>query len=164
MYELVQLDHSKSKAKPKDFHLVEYAELANLPTIPAKPAIPEEPPAGIIHSSACVGECNKLVVCLSTCVCVVPPPRAAVDMSNEEMLSLLAHLSDKWKDLAERMGCSGDRLDEIFTNNETDLQCLCNLVDIYSCVWSKKKMAAVLQEMGETELARKFDPATKCGN
>ena len=84
-------------------------------------------------------------------------------MTSEDMFEALLPIAGVWKDFAERMGCDEDRVDEIFTNNETDMECLRNTVDIYYSMWDKDKMASVLREMGEAKVARGFEDG-KQGN
>lgn len=71
------------------------------------------------------------------------------------MLTLLLPVASRWKELGGKFGCGEDHLDEVFTNNETDRDCLHNLCDVYNLRLTTTSLAATLKEMGETELAEK---------
>ena len=71
------------------------------------------------------------------------------------MLQLFLPVVHRWREVGERLRCAEDHLDEIFTNNERDIDCLYNLVDVFKNRKSRRSVALALQEMGETDLAVK---------
>ena len=86
--------------------------------------------------------------------CTAPPPPIQRPMTCEELFTLLLPLASKWKGVGEVLGCGEDHLDEIFTNNNTDQDCLRNLTEIYQGRHSRQDMVTALEEMGEIELAQ----------
>ena len=67
------------------------------------------------------------------------------------MLQLFLPVAYRWREVGEKL----DHLDEIFTNNERDIDCLHNLVDVFGNKKSRRSIALALQEIGETDLAVK---------
>ena len=49
----------------------------------------------------------------------------------EHLLHELLSLASKWQSLGEALSLDEDRLDEIFTNNETDEDCLKDMLEVY---------------------------------
>ena len=49
----------------------------------------------------------------------------------EQLLPELLPLASKWQSLGETLSLDEDRLDEIFTNNETDEACLQEMFELY---------------------------------
>ena len=86
---------------------------------------------------------------------VVEAQAPVVMMSGEEMFELLFPIADKWKVLGGKLGCNEDHIDEVYTNNETDRECLHHLCDIYRKGKSRDSIVRALQEIGETDLAEK---------
>lgn len=86
-------------------------------------------------------------------IIVVQAPVVMID--GEDMFELLFPIADKWRVFGEKLGCNEDLIDEIFTNNETDRECLHHLCDIYRKGRSRDSVIHALQEIGETDLAEK---------
>lgn len=87
-------------------------------------------------------------------ICVIPArPTKAGKLTPEEMYSLLLPIDSRWKEFGQKMGCAEDLLDEIYTNNETNRDCLRNLTDVYQSGKSRESIAMILEEIGETELS-----------
>ena len=59
-----------------------------------------------------------------------PPPCDCLLSADLLFLRLLPYAS-KWQSLGEALSLDDDRLDEIFTNNETDEACLREMVELY---------------------------------
>lgn len=76
-------------------------------------------------------------------------------LSGEEMLALLMPIASRWKEVAEKLGLGEDHVDEVFTNNESDQDCLCNITDVYHQRVTVSSLVATLKEMGETDLAER---------
>ena len=49
----------------------------------------------------------------------------------ERLFPALLYLASKWQSLGEALSLDKDRLDEIFTNNETDEACLREMLEVY---------------------------------
>ena len=76
-------------------------------------------------------------------------------MTAEELYSILAPIAGKWEELGAKLGLDEDYIDEVFTNNETDLLCFQNMLED-SCrhhTWTS--VGKALLDIGETELAEK---------
>ena len=82
------------------------------------------------------------------------PPSTPV---NKENLLDVLHpaVTPKWRQLGEVVGVDEDLIDEIFTNNEADEECLKDILDVWlmksSPAW--KGVADALQRIGEDKLA-----------
>ena len=76
---------------------------------------------------------------------------------NQENLLDALHpaITHKWKQLGESLAIDEDHWDEIFTNGETDEECLKEILDVWikksSPTW--KEVADTVQMIGENKLA-----------
>ena len=83
-----------------------------------------------------------------------PNPQSSINLDS---LFAVLHpaVTSKWQRLAEVLGMDEDLTDEIFTNNETEEECLKDILD----VWLKKSsptwegVADAVQKNGEDQLA-----------
>ena len=66
-------------------------------------------------------------------------------------------MADRWKELGGKVGISEDHLDEIYTNNPDNIQCLHNVVDIFYKMKKQTEIVQILRELGEQEIADKCD-------
>lgn len=83
-----------------------------------------------------------------------PLPRQQSSISLDILFSELYSVVPKWKQLAEVIGIDEDLVDEIFTNNESDEECLRAVLE----VWMKKSptwrtVTDSLHKIGEDQLA-----------
>ena len=66
-------------------------------------------------------------------------------------------VSGQWKEFAECVEIDEDWIDQIYTNNENDLMCFDNVVDIWvqrmAPTW--KKLSLILRALGRNDLADK---------
>lgn len=72
----------------------------------------------------------------------------------DNIFSELTPMSSKWKQLAEVIAIDEDLVDEIFTNNEGDEECLIAVLEVWmkkSLTW--KTVIDSLWKIGEDELA-----------
>ena len=62
-----------------------------------------------------------------------PEPAAAVrePLTSERLFSFLLPHASKWQSLGEALSLDEDRLDEIYTNNQTDEACLQEMIEVY---------------------------------
>ena len=70
-------------------------------------------------------------------------------------MKLLYCVAVRWKDIAEGLGFVEHHIDEIFTNNETDVACLQDVMEQWMRLgptW--EKLAQVLSDIGEDSLAQ----------
>ena len=72
-------------------------------------------------------------------------------------MELLWPVTDKWKKIAEEgLGMDEDEMDEIFTNNELEVDCLQDCVDrLMERGLSWEKLGSALRAVGEEGLAEK---------
>ncbi len=82
-------------------------------------------------------------------------------MNAEDLYPIVAPMCAKWKVFAEKLGMDEDHIDEVFTNNETDLSCLYDLLCTILRKHTWTSVARALEEMGETELAEKCGGSSK---
>ena len=62
----------------------------------------------------------------------------------------------KWKEFGEALSVDEDDIDEIFTNNDTDESCLCDLLDRFVTVHHNwVDVEGALRKMGEEHLAER---------
>ena len=75
-------------------------------------------------------------------------------------MALLHIISKRWEDIAKALNFDEDRVDEIFTNNETDYMRLHELVEYYfmnvHCSHSWEEVVRVLSEIEEHALAARI--------
>ena len=87
----------------------------------------------------------------------------AVPPSVEDVMKLLYRASVRWRDIAEGLGFVEDHIDQIYTNNETDVGCLQDVMEQWMRLgptW--KKLAQVLSDIGEDSLARQAGGDSEC--
>ena len=68
---------------------------------------------------------------------------------------MLTPIAGKWKEFSAKLGLEEEYIDEVFTNNETDLLCLRNICDDHSRRHTWTSIGKVLLDIGEVELAEK---------
>ena len=56
---------------------------------------------------------------------------STIPLAVEQLFPALLYLAPKWQSLGEALSLDEDRLDEIFTNNETDEACLREMLVVY---------------------------------
>ena len=59
------------------------------------------------------------------------PTPTCIPFTLEHLLPELMAVASKWLSLGEALSLDEDRLDEIFTNNETDEACLQDMLEVY---------------------------------
>ena len=65
-------------------------------------------------------------------------------------------MASKWKEFGEALSVDEDDIDEIFTNNDTDEACLCDLLDRFVVVHHNSvDVEGALRKMGEEHLAER---------
>ena len=78
----------------------------------------------------------------------------------ENLLPLLRSIASKWHSLGEALSLGEDRLDEIFTNNETDEACLRDILEFCDeqsdSQYTWEEIVAVLIKIGQKEIAEKI--------
>ena len=81
----------------------------------------------------------------------------SVPLTVETVMELLRPVFDKWKKVAEEgLGMDEDETDEIFTNNELEVDCLQDCVERWmNREPSWEKLASALRAVGEEGLAEK---------
>lgn len=78
-------------------------------------------------------------------------------------MKILYHIAAHWKEIAERLGFTEEDIDEIFTNNDPDAECLRDVLDRWNnWVGNWQKLAQVLNDMGEDSLARQVGGDGEC--
>lgn len=78
-------------------------------------------------------------------------------------MELLYIAAVRWKDIAQGLGFVDHHIDEIYTNNETDLACLHDVMEQWMRLgptW--EKLALVLSDIGEDSLARQAGGDGEC--
>ena len=82
------------------------------------------------------------------------PPSTPVNLENL-FDALHPTVTPKWKLLGQVLGVDEDHIDEIFTDGETDEECLKNVLEVWikksSPTW--KEVADTVQKIGENKLA-----------
>ena len=84
-----------------------------------------------------------------------PTPNQQSSVNLDSLFAVVHPAAAKWQQLGEVLGIDEDLIDEIFTNNETDEECLKDILD----VWLKKSspawkcVAVALQKIGEDQVA-----------
>ena len=87
----------------------------------------------------------------------------AVPLSVEDVMKLLYSVAVRWRDIAEGLGFVEDHIDQIYTNNETDVGCLQDVMEQWMRLgptW--KKLAQVLSAIGEDSLAQQAGGDSEC--
>ena len=87
----------------------------------------------------------------------------AVPPSVEDVMEVLYGAALRWKDIAEGLGFTEDHIDEIYTNNETDVGCLRDVMEQWMRLgptWDK--LAQVLHDIGEDSLAQHAGGGGEC--
>ena len=85
------------------------------------------------------------------------PPLTQPSSINPENLFAALHpaMTHKWNEFGESLGINEDLIDEIYTNSETDEECLKEILDVWikksSPTW--KEVADSLKSIGEKKLA-----------
>ena len=62
---------------------------------------------------------------------IITDAPSPIPFTLEHLLPELLPLASKWQSLGEALSLDDDRLDEIFTNNETDDACLQEMLELY---------------------------------
>lgn len=78
-------------------------------------------------------------------------------------MKLLYYVAVRWKDIAEGLGFVEHHIDEIYTNNKTDVACLQDVMEQWMRLgptW--EKLAHVLSDIGEHLLACRARGDSKC--
>ena len=85
------------------------------------------------------------------------PPFIQPSSINKENLFAALHpaITPKWNEFGESLGINENLIDEIYTNSETDEECLKEILDVWikksSLTW--KEVADSLKTIGENKLA-----------
>ena len=91
---------------------------------------------------------------------VLPAPSPPTPCTVENLLPLLHSIASEWHSLGEALSLDEDRLDEIFTNNETDEACLRDMLELYEkksdSQYTWEEIVAVLKKIGQEEIAVKI--------
>ena len=85
-------------------------------------------------------------------------------------MSLLYEVAGQWKVIAAGLGVDEDMIDEIFTNKQTDGECLRHMVEIWvsRLAPSWETLSLALRDMGRNDLAHRtcsegiFSPCLLC--
>ena len=101
-----------------------------------------------------------MLIFLKGCKTSSPAPSERRRSLNvENLFAELYPVTSKWEKLGEALGLDEDRLDEIFTNNQSEEECLRDMLE----VWFKKsykptwwKVANALHAIGEGQLAEQL--------
>ena len=84
--------------------------------------------------------CDQLPFLFTSEIEPAPPEQTPVPFGLEHLLATLISMGVvfRWKDLGEALSLDEDIIDEIFTNNETDEECLRDMLERYLMRLDKK--------------------------
>jgi len=114
------------------------------------------------------GLVSNIFICFyfKGCKTSSPPSRQRRSLNVDNLFTELHSLSSEWQKLGEALGLDEDLLDEIFTNNESEEECLRVMLE----VWFQKSwkptwrvVANALVAIEENQLARQLDLLCKTG-